>query len=189
MAAHYHGQTWNSSGIASSLDMSHTTARNYLDILTESLVMRQLQPWLPNLKKRLVKAPKVYIRDSGIFHALLQIDTTRSLQSNPKYGASWEGYALEQLISILDLSPDDLFYYRTHGGTEVDLVVRHLGKMYGFEFKTTEKPSVTHSMTIAKQDLNLEAIYLTYPGSLTFPLRDGMWALGYDQLPSFSFQT
>lgn len=186
MAAHYHGQTWNSSGIASSLDMSHTAARDYLDILSESLVMRQLHPWLPNIKKRLVKAPKVYLRDSGILHSLLQIDTLASLQSNPRYGASWEGFALEQLIAILDLNPDDLFYYRTHGGAEMDLVVRQQGKLYGFEFKTTEKPSMTHSMTIAQKDLNLEAVYLVYPGELSFPLRDRMWALGYQQLPAFS---
>jgi len=150
------------------------------------LVMRQLHPWLPNIRKRLVKAPKVYLRDSGILHSLLQIDTLASLQSNPRYGASWEGFALEQLISILDLSPDDLFYYRTHGGTEMDLVVRHQGKLYGFEFKTTEKPSVTHSMTVAQKDLNLESVYLIYPGELSFPLRDRMWALGYQQLPTFS---
>ena len=108
MAAHYHGQTWNSSQIATSLDISRTAARHYLDLLTDALVMRQLQPWLPNIKKRLVKSPKVYLRDSGLFHSLMQMNTMDALQSNPRYGASWEGFALEQIISVLDL--DELPY-------------------------------------------------------------------------------
>ena len=185
MAAHYHGQTWNSSAIASSMDISHTTARSYLDILTDAYVMRQLQPWLPNMKKRLVKAPKVYLRDSGLLHSLLQIDTLAALQSNPRYGASWEGFALEQLCSILELEPEDSFFWATHGGAEMDLVVRHGGKLFGFEFKTTEKPAVTHSMTVARKDLDLAGVYLVYPGDLSFPLRDGMEALGYAQIPDF----
>lgn len=186
MAAHYHGQTWNSSAIASSLDISHTTARSYLDILTDAFVMRQLPPWLPNLKKRLVKAPKVYLRDPGLLHSLLQIGTTAALQSNPRYGASWEGFALEQLCAVLELEPEDSFFWATHGGAEMDLVVRHGGKLFGFEFKVTEKPSVTHSMTVAQKDLGLERVYLVYPGDLSFPLRDGMETLGYAQLPDFS---
>lgn len=185
MAAHYHGQTWNSSAIASSMDMSHTTARSYLDILTEAYVMRQLQPWLPNMKKRLVKAPKVYLRDSGMLHSLLQIDTIAALQSNPCYGASWEGFALEQLCAILELDPEECYFWATHGGAEMDLVVRRNGRLFGFEFKTTEKPSVTHSMTVAQKDLGLAKVYLVHPGDLSFPLRDGMEALGYRQFPEF----
>ena len=185
MAAHYHGQTWNSSAIASSMDMSHTTARSYLDILTEAYVIRQLQPWLPNMKKRLVKAPKVYLRDSGMLHSLLQIDTIAALQSNPCYGASWEGFALEQLCAILELDPEECYFWATHGGAEMDLVVRRDGRMFGFEFKATEKPSVTHSMTVAQKDLGLAKVYLVHPGDLSFPLRDGMEALGYRQLPEF----
>ncbi len=183
MAAPYHGQTWNSSAIASSLDISHTTVRSYLDILTEAYVMRQLQPWLPNLKKRLVKSPKVYLRDSGLLHTLLQIESLADLQSNPRYGASWEGFALEQLCFVLSLEPEEAFFWATHGGAEMDLVVRRRGKLYGFEFKATEKPSVTHSMTIAQADLGLEKVYLVHPGRLSFPLRAGMEALGYRQIP------
>ncbi len=187
MAAHYHGQTWNSSAIAKSLDISHTTARSYLDILTDSYVMRQLPPFLTNLKKRMVKAPKVYLRDSGLLHGLLQIETLESLQSNPRYGASWEGFALEQLSSVLSLEPDEMFFWGTHGGAEIDLVVERGGKRYGFEFKVTEKPGVTHSMTIAKEDLGLDKVYLVYPGELSFPLRDGMETLGYPRIPEFEF--
>jgi hypothetical protein len=187
MAAHYHGQTWNSSAIAKSLDISHTTARSYLDILTESYVMRQLPPFATNLKKRIVKAPKVYLRDSGLLHSLLQIGSLAGLQSNPRYGASWEGFALEQLCAALALEPDEVFFWGTHGGAEMDLVVERGGKRYGFEFKATEKPRVTHSMTIAKADLALEKAYLVYLGELSFPLRDGMEALGYAKIPDFRF--
>lgn len=183
MAAHYHGQTWNSSAIASSLDVSHTTARSYLDILTDSLVMRQLPPWLPNLKKRMVKAPKVYLRDSGLLHSLLQIETWNQLLSNPRYGASWEGFALDQVREVLRLQPEEMYFWSTHAGAEVDLVVPRSGKLYGFEFKVTEKPSTTHSMTIAQKDLGLDHVYLVYPGELTFPLREGMTAVGYQKLP------
>lgn len=187
MAAHYHGQTWNSSAIAKSLDISHTTARSYLDILTDSYVMRQLPPFVTNLKKRIVKAPKVYLRDSGLLHSLLQIETPADLQSNPRYGASWEGFALEQLCAVTGLGPEETFFWGTHGGAEIDLVVERGGKRYGFEFKVTEKPGVTHSMTIAQADLDLQTVYLVYPGELSFPLRAGMEALGYPQLPAFRF--
>ena len=137
------------------------------------------------MKKRLVKAPKVYLRDSGILHTLLQIDTVAALQSNPRYGASWEGFALEQLCAILELDPEECYFWATHGGAEIDLVVRRDGRLFGFEFKTTEKPSVTHSMTVAQKDLGLAKVYLVHPGDLSFPLRDGMEALGYRQLPEF----
>lgn len=187
MAAHYHGQTWNSSAIAKSLNISHTTARSYLDVLTDSYVMRQLPPFVTNLGKRVVKAPKVYLRDSGLLHSLLQIESLADLQSNPRYGASWEGFALEQLCSVLELEPDEIFFWGTQGGAEIDLVVERGGKRYGFEFKVTEKPAVTHSMTIAQKDLKLERVYLVYPGELTYPLRDGMEALGYARIPEFRF--
>jgi len=187
MAAHFHGQTWNSSAIAKSLDISHTTARSYLDILTDSYVMRQLPPFASNVKKRVVKAPKVYLRDSGLLHSLLQIETMADLQSNPRYGASWEGFALDQLCSVLKLEPDEVFFWATHGGAEIDLVVERGGERYGFEFKVTEKPAVTHSMTIAQEDLRLKKVFLVYPGELSFPLREGMDALGYAGIPGFAF--
>lgn len=183
MAAHCHGQTWNSSQIATSLDISRTAARHYLDLLTDALVMRQLQPWLPNIKKRLVKSPKVYLRDSGLFHSLMQMNTMDALQSNPRYGASWEGFALEQIISVLNLNEEDMFFWKTHGGAEMDLVLRRNGKLYGFEFKVSERPRISHSMTTAQKDLELETVFLVHPGELSFPMRDGFHALGYAQIP------
>lgn len=185
MAAHYHGQVWNSSAIAASLSMSHPTTRNYLDILSGAFVMRQLQPWLPNLKKRLVKSPKVYLRDSGLLHTLLQIEDIPSLQGNPHYGASWEGFALEQICAVLEVEPEDAYFWATHAGAEIDLVVRRGGKLYGFEFKVSEMPAVTSSMIIALEDLGLEKIFVVHPGDLSFPLRDKIEALGYSHIPTF----
>lgn len=184
MVAHYHGQTWNSSAIGASLDISHNTARSYLDTLTEAFVLRQLPPYLPNLKKRMVKAPKVYLRDSGLLHTLLQIEDLPALQSNPRLGASWEGFALEQIRHVLELEDEEMFFWATHGGAEMDLVVRRGGELYGFEFKVTEKPSTTHSITIAKTDLGLKKVFLVYPGELTFPLAPQVEALGYKQIPT-----
>ena len=182
MAAHYHGQTWNSSAIASSMDMSHTTARSYLDILTEAYVMRQLQPWLPNMKKRLVKAPKVYLRDSGILHSLLQIDTVAALQSNPRYGASWEGFALEQLCAILELDPEECYFWATHGGAELDLFVLRGRRRYGFEFKRTTSPRVTPSMRSALSDLKLNRLDVIHAGENTFPLAEKIRAVSWQRL-------
>jgi hypothetical protein len=147
--------------------------------------MRQLPPFVTNLKKRVVKSPKVYLRDSGLLHSLLQIETLATLQSNPRYGASWEGFALEQLCSVLELEPDETYFWATHGGAEMDLVIERGGKRYGFEFKATEKPRVTHSMTIAQADLGLQKVYLVYPGELSFALGDRMEALGYARIPEF----
>lgn len=188
MVAHYHGQTWNSSAIAASLDISHTSARSYLDVLTGAFVLRQLPPWLPNLKKRMVKAPKVYVRDSGLLHTLLQVEDLPALQSHPRLGASWEGFALEQLCGACGWPEEDLFFWATHGGAEMDLVLRRGGELYGFEFKATEAPSVTHSMTIAQADLGLKKVFLVYPGAHSFPLRNGMEALGYAQLADFRLE-
>ena len=189
MAAHYHGQIWNSSAIATSLSISHPTARNYLDILTGAFVMRQLQPWLPNLKKRLVKSPKVYLRDSGLLHSLLQIEDIRSLQGNPRYGASWEGFALEQICSVLEVDPEDAYFWATHAGAEIDLIIRRGGRLYGFEFKVSEKPTATLSMNIALRDLGLEKIHVIYPGDLSFPLGDKIEAIGYNQIPALRLPT
>jgi len=183
MAAHYHGQVWNSSAIAASLSVSHPTARHYLDILTGAFVMRQLQPWLPNLKKRLVKSPKVYLRDSGLLHTLLQVEDMHSLLGHPRYGASWEGFALEQVCSVLEVESEDAYFWATQAGAEIDLIIRRGGKLYGFEFKVSEKPTVTQSMTIAAADLGLEKIFVVYPGEVSFPLREGIEAIGYSQIP------
>jgi len=186
MAARHHGQPWNSSAIATELGVSHPTARSYLNLLTDSHMLRQLSPFVTEGRKRTVKAPKVYVRDSGLLHGLLEIDSTEALESSELRERSWEGFALEQLVSVLGLKEDELFFWATHGGAEMDLVVERDGRRFGFEFKLTEKPGVTHSMTIAKEDLALDAVYLVYPGERSFSLREGMEALGYAGIPEFS---
>lgn len=186
MLAHFHGQTWNSSAIAASLDISPTTARTYLDWLTDAYVIRQLTPWLPNLKKRMVKAPKIYLPDTGLLHTLLHLESLPDLQSSPRYGASWEGFAMTQVLDTLQAGPDDAFFWSTHSGAEMDLVLRRGARLYGFEFKATESPKVTKSMRVAQQDLGLEHVYLVYPGDLSFPLAEGIEALGYRQIPSLT---
>ena len=178
IAAEFHGQTWNSSAIAAELGVSPPTARAYLEVLSEACVLRQLPPFMGQGTKRTVKAPKVYFRDSGLLHALKGIETLDELRADPIHEASWEGFALEQLVATLSLKPEEMFFWATHGGAEMDLVVERGGKRFGFEFKVTEKPRVTHSMTIAKGDLGLEKLWLVHPGEASFPLRDGMEALG-----------
>lgn len=189
MLAHLQGKTWNASDIAQSLDVTHPTARHYLDLLTQSYVVRQVQPWLPNLKKRLVKSPKIYVRDTGLLHTLLHLNTSADLQSHPVYGFSWEGFVIEQLCALLSLQSDEIFFWATQSGAEIDLVVPHAGKLYGFEIKATERPRKTHSMTIAMQDLSLDKIFVVYPGEITFPITESITALAFSDLPAFSFET
>ena len=185
IVASLHGDTWNSSAVASALGVSHPTARDYVDILSEAYVVRQLKPFLTNTKKRQVKSPKVYIRDSGILHALLGLQDLDSVKSHHKYGASWEGFALEQVASLLQATPDDLTFWGTHGNAEIDLVWQRDGKTYGFEFKATESPSRTRSMSIAMQDLRLEKVFVIHPGDHVFSLGEGVEAVGYGALPEF----
>ncbi len=170
MLAHYHAQTWNGSEIAASLGIAHTTSKHYLDILSGTFLLRQLQPWFENVGKRVVKAPKVYIRDSGILHALLQISNQRNLESHPKYGASWEGFALEQLLSRF--GERNCYFWGTHAGAELDLLVLRNGKRWGFEFKTSETPVPTKSMHIALHDLKLERLWVVYPGKESYALSE-----------------
>ncbi|MDB4795492.1 ATP-binding protein [Verrucomicrobia bacterium] len=168
MVAHYHGQIVKLSELARSIGSTEPTARRYLDILSGTYVVRQLPPWFENLKKRQVKSPKVYIRDSGICHALLGIQNRKDLQANPKLGASWEGFCIEQ---ILDLTGDrNAYFWATHSGAELDLLLFHQGKRLGFEFKYSETPQVTKSMRIAQEDLKLDHLYVVHPGKHSFPL-------------------
>ena len=174
MVAHYHGQILQLSELARSLGTSEPTARRYLDILCGTYVVRQLPPWFENLKKRQVKAPKVYIRDSGILHALLNIPDAVALESHPKLGASWEGFAIEQILSIT--GDREAYFWATHGGAELDLLVFHAGERLGFEFKYTEKPSTSKSMHIAASDLGLDHLYVVHPGKHSFPLTETITA-------------
>ncbi|MGH9367293.1 MAG: ATP-binding protein, partial [Thermoanaerobaculia bacterium] len=155
MLAHYHGQVWNSSEFGRSFGVAHTTVQRYLDVLTETFMVRQLQSWHENLRKRQVKAPKVYIRDSGLLHALLGLGTAREIESHPKVGASWEGFAVDAVVSRLGVGPEECFFWATHSGAELDLLVVRGKLRLGFEFKRTTAPAVTRSMRTALGDLGL----------------------------------
>ena len=168
MVAHYHGQIWNSAEPARALGVSESTTRRYLDLLTDAFMINQLQPYHANLKKRQVTSPKIYVRDSGLLHQLLGIDSMKSLFSHPKVGASWEGFVIEQLLKT---EPhDELFYWATHQGAEIDLILRRGDALYGVECKRTDAPRITPSIRIALDDLNLKHLYVIYPGIQQYSL-------------------
>ncbi|OYT90947.1 MAG: hypothetical protein CFE43_15775 [Burkholderiales bacterium PBB3] len=180
MLAHYHGQIWSAAPLAQSMGVSEPTIRRYLDTLTQSLMIRQLQPWHENLGKRQVKAPKIYFRDSGLLHALLGIQGSTDLLTRPQSGASWEGFALEQILRIA--RPDQAYFWATHQGAELDLLLLKGSQRVGVEFKRADAPHVTPSMRIAMQDLKLDALYVVYPGAHRYPMADKieavpLWAL------------
>lgn len=163
MVAHYHGQTWNGAEPARALGVNNATARRYLDILTDALMLRQLQPWHANLKKRQVRSPKVYVRDSGVLHALLGAGSEKELLSHPKVGASWEGFAIEQVLATV--AHDDAWFWATHQGAEIDLVLRRGDRLLGVECKRADAPTLTPSIRIAFEDLGLESVAILYPGT------------------------
>jgi predicted AAA+ superfamily ATPase len=168
MVAHYHGQIWNSAEPARALGVSESTTRRYLDLLTDAFMINQLQPYHANLKKRQVKSPKIYVRDSGLLHQLLGIDSMKSLFSHPKVGASWEGFVIEQLLKT---EPhDELFFWATHQGAEIDLILRRGDALYGVECKRTDAPRITPSIRIALDDLNLKHLFVIYPGIQQYAL-------------------
>lgn len=169
LLAHYHGQTWNAAVPARSLGVSEPTVRKYLDFLTGLQLVRQLPPWHENLGKRQIKAPKVYIRDSGLLHYLWGIADTTALWQHPRSGASWEGFALEQVLHTAQ--PDEAYFWGTHAGAELDLLMFKHGLRVGVEFKRVDAPTMTASMHIAIQDLKLDALYVVYPGSRRYALK------------------
>jgi uncharacterized protein len=175
MLAHLHGQTWNASELARSLGVSAPTVRTYLDSLTDALVVRQLTPWHANLGKRQVKAPKVYLRDTGLLHRLLSIIDDTSLLSHPKVGASWEGFVIEQLITLN--AEHDPSFWATQSGAELDLRLTVNGQPIGVEVKRTDRPSTTRSMHIALNDLGLAHLLVAHAGRLRFPLTDRITAI------------
>ena len=178
--AHYHGQTWNAADPARTLGVSESTVRRYLDLLTDAFMVRQLQPWHANLRKRQVKAPKVYVRDSGLLHQLLGIDTAKALMSHPKLGASWEGFAIEQ--ALVAEPHDEAFFWATHQGAEIDLLLRRGGRLLGVECKRTDAPRVTPSIKIALADLELDRVAVVYPGERRYPLADRVEAVPVGEL-------
>ena len=169
MAAHYHGQIWNNAELARALGVSEPTIRRYLDLLTGVFMVRQVSPWHENLAKRQVKSPKVYLRDSGLLHQLLGIRTQTDLLRHPKVGASWEGYIVEQVIR--SLVPDEVYFWATHAGAELDLLLFHRGRRYGIEIKRADAPRLTPSMQIAMADLHLDRLAVIYPGDRRYTLQ------------------
>jgi predicted AAA+ superfamily ATPase len=182
MLSHYHGQTWNASEFARSFGVADTTVRDYLDVLTSALVIRQLQPWYENISKRQVKAPKIYVADSGLLHTLLNLRTLADLEGHPKVGASWEGFALGQVIRRLEVRGDECYFWATHGGAELDLLVIRGRKRLGFEFKRTSSPTITPSMRSALTDLNLQSLSIIHAGETTFQLGKMIHAISLSRL-------
>jgi predicted AAA+ superfamily ATPase len=180
MVAHYHGQIWNSAEPARALGVSESTTRRYLDLLTDAFMIRQLQPYHVNLKKRQVKSPKIYVRDSGLLHQLLGIDSMKSLYSHPKVGASWEGFVIEQMLMME--SYDEVFFWATHQGAEIDLILRRGDALYGIECKRTDTPRLTPSIRIALDDLKLKHVFVIYPGIQRFPLASQVEAVSLQAL-------
>lgn len=168
MLAHYHAQIWNAAELARALSVNESTVRHYLDLLTGVFMVRQLAPWHENLGKRQVKAPKVYVRDSGLLHSLLGIANRRDLENHPKVGASWEGYAVEEVIKALQ--PDETYYWATYNRAELDLLLFKKGRRIGIECKRADAPTMTPSMRIAMEDLRLDHLYVVYPGEKAYTL-------------------
>jgi uncharacterized protein len=168
MIAHYHGQTWNAAELARALAVGEATVRRYLDLMTGVFMVRQLPPWFENLSKRQVKSPKVYVRDSGLLHALLGIGNRRDLEHHPKVGASWEGYAIEEVLKAL--RPDEAYFWATHQGAELDLLLFKRGRRIGVECKRMDAPVLTPSMRVALADLKLDELHVVYPGEKHYSL-------------------
>ena len=175
MLAHYHGQTWNAAEPARSLGVSEPTVRRYLDILSGVFMVRQLLPWHANLKKRQIKAPKIYFRDTGLLHHLLGIRSDKELFGHPKCGSSWEGYVIEETIKATE--PDEAYYWATHSGAEIDMVLIKNGRMLGVECKRMDAPRLTPSMRTALEDLKLEQIAVVYPGTKRYSLGERVAAV------------
>jgi predicted AAA+ superfamily ATPase len=172
MLSHYHGQIWNGAELASAMGVSPHTTRKYLDALQQTYMVRVLQPWHENLGKRIVKSPKIYLRDSGLFHALQGIQDGTQLQMHPKIGASWEGFVVEEVLRVFQ--PDQAWFYAVHAGSELDLFFLHGGLRIGVEVKREDAPRLTRSMHIAWQDLRLDRLFVVYPGERRYALGDGI---------------
>jgi len=187
MVAHYHGQVWSHAEPARSFGVSEPTIRRYLDVLTSVFLVRQLQPWHENLGKRQIKAPKVYVRDSGLLHRLLGIRTATDLQRHPKVGASWEGYVVEHILRALQ--PDEAAFWGTHGGAELDLLLFRRGRRYGVEVKRADAPHLTASMRNALADLNLDRLAVIYPGNKRYQLHPRVQAVPVDDIATATWST
>ena len=182
MLAHYHGQVFHASDLAKSLGIDGHTVRHYLDILTGTFMIRRLSPWYENLGKRQVKSPKIYFRDSGLYHILLGLGSEEALLHHPKLGASWEGFAIEEIIRREHAAPEEVYFWGTHNEAELDLLIVRNGRRIGYEVKYAADPRVTKAMRIAQHDLRLDALYLVYPGKRRARLGSGIEAVGFTAL-------
>ena len=180
MVAHSHGGIWNASEVGRSLGEAHTTVKRHLDVLTGALVVRQLPPWFENLGKRQVKSPKVYVRDSGLLHALQGLPTFAALEGSPKLGASWEGFVVEEVARIA--GERDLYFWATQAGAEIDLLIRSGGRRWGVEVKYADAPRMTRSLRVALADLDLARAWVVHPGRARYPLADRVEAIGIGSL-------
>lgn len=181
MLAHCHGQSWNGAELGRSMGLSAASISHYRDLLVGTYMLRLLQPWHANLAKRQVKAPKLYLRDSGVLHHLLGIATLVELRCHPRYGASWEGFALEQVLARF--GDQAAWFWATHRGAELDLLLQRQGRFWGFEFKCADAPRTSRSMHIARADLDLSHLWVVYPGSERYAMAEGITALPLRQLP------
>jgi uncharacterized protein len=182
MLAHYHGQQFNASELGKSLGLADTTVSRHLDILTGTFMVRRLTPWFENIKKRQIKTPKIYFRDSGILHRLLGIPGMEAMVTHPKLGASWEGFALEQVIRASGVSEEEAYYWGVHSQAELDLLLFRNGKRLGFEVKYTDTPRVTSSLRAAREHLKLDSLTIVCPGSASYPLEDRIQVRGLGHL-------
>lgn len=182
MVAHYHGQIWNAAEFSRAFGVAETTVRRHLDQLVSTFAVRLLPPWFENIGKRQVKSPRVYVADSGILHALLGLEDREDVLAHPKVGASWESFALEQVIRRLRARPEECFYWRTHTGAELDLLVVRGRRRLGFEFKRTTAPALTPSMRSALADLRLDSLTVVHAGERTFSLERRVTALAFREL-------
>ncbi len=180
MLAHYHGQTWNAAEPARALGVSESSCRRYLDLMSDALMIRQLKPWHANLSKRQVKSPKIYVRDSGLLHQLLGLDSEKALMMHPKIGASWEGFVIEQIL--LMETYDEAFFWATHQGAEIDLILQRGERLFGIECKRADAPRLTRSIRIAVEDLGLERVVVVYPGNKRYRLSDKVEVVPVTQL-------
>jgi hypothetical protein len=184
MLAQYHGNIFNASELGRSFGASHITMRNYLDLLSGTFMIRQLQPWFKNIGKRQVKSPKIFFRDSGIFHTLLNLHDRNELETHPKLGASWEGFALEEVIRFSQAQAENCFFWSTYGKAEIDLLIHQKGGFSAYEFKYSDAPRMTQSMQMALQDLNLQKICVVYPGNQDYQLSEQVFVIGLQNLLS-----
>lgn len=178
MVAHYHGNRWKAAEVARSMGVSAPTANTYLDAMVDALMVRKLTPWFENLRKRQVKAPKVYLTDTGLLHTLLTLDTGSALLGHPKSGASWEGFAMREAVRVLSADWQNCYYWATHAGAEIDLLVFSGGRRIGVEVKRTSTPTMTRSMHSALADLGLDRIFVLFPGRNRFRLHERVDAVG-----------